>query len=192
MVTKPQIPRLFTPRAVILCCDMQGKLLEMTHGRAYTLAAARALCETSAALDVPMCVSEQYPKGLGHTSPDVLKHVPKSAPIFEKTSFSMIDTGKELDGPPESQTHAWLHTMPERNQVIIFGIEAHVCIQQTVLDLLENDYQVWVAADGVSSQRAIDREMALVYMKQCGAVISTSEASFLILSNEKSTQHSRL
>eukprot|EP00397_Hematodinium_sp_SG-2012_P046687 GEMP01052844.1.p1 GENE.GEMP01052844.1~~GEMP01052844.1.p1 ORF type:complete len:105 (+),score=25.64 GEMP01052844.1:227-541(+) len=104
----------------------------------------------------------------------------------------MIDTGKELDGPPESQTHAWLHTMPERNQVIIFGIEAHVCIQQTVLDLLENDYQVWVAADGVSSQRAIDREMALVYMKQCGAVISTSEASFLILSNEKSTQHSRL
>merc|ERR1739841_259983 len=100
---------------------------------------------------------------LQHTVAELdISSVKGVANVFEKTRFSMCTA--------EVMQH--LDSMKARKAAVIFGLETHVCVQQTVLDLLQRGYQVHVLADGVSSQRPTDREVAIERMRQSGAFIT--------------------
>ncbi|KAL4701883.1 hypothetical protein ACJJTC_016600 [Scirpophaga incertulas] len=100
--------------------------------------------------EVVKVANKMYPKGLGHTTQDI--NLTDAAMVFEKTRFSMFT--------PELQERL-KKDIPNLSSVVLFGIEAHVCIEQTVIDLLSEDYTVHVLADGVSSRSLMDRGLAL-------------------------------
>jgi nicotinamidase-related amidase len=122
------------------------------------------LLEAARILDVPRIVSEQYPKGLGHTAPEV--GLTDERPL-EKTVFS----APRADG----------FTLDGRDQAIVCGIETHVCVSQTVHDLLARGIEVHVPADAVGSRHDIDHERGLERMARAGAVVGTVEASLFEL-----------
>ncbi len=110
-------------------------------------------------LEVPRIVSEQYPKGLGHTAPEVSL---EDEPIVEKSVFSAARAeGFDLTG---------------RTQAIVCGIETHVCVSQTVHDLLDQGIEVHVPADAVGSRHQLDYERGLERLERAGAVVSTVES----------------
>jgi nicotinamidase-related amidase len=126
--------------------------------------AAGKLVQAARILDVPTIVSEQYPKGLGHTAPEV--GLDDERPI-EKTVFSAARAeGFDLGG---------------RSQAIVCGIETHVCVSQTVHDLLDRGVEVHVPADAVGSRHTIDYERGLERLERAGAVVTTVESSLFEL-----------
>jgi len=121
--------------------------------------ACAKLVEGARILGVPVLVTEQYPKGLGHTAPEV--GVGEQSPV-EKTVFSAARAeGFDLRG---------------RRQAIVCGIEAHVCVSQTVLDLLDDGVEVHVPADAVGSRHRSDYEVGLRRMDDAGAVLGSVES----------------
>lgn len=121
-------------------------------------------------LGVPIVVTEQYPKGLGHTAPEVGLN---GEVAIEKTVFSAVRAdGFDLQG---------------RDQALVCGIEAHVCVSQTVHDLLGEGIDVHVCADAVGSRHAVDREHALPRLEKAGAVVTTVEAALLELCERAGT-----
>ena len=150
--------RLHRDRAMLIVVDVQ----EGFRGYpafASVAGACATLLEAARILDVPRLVSEQYPKGLGHTAPEV--GVEEEEPI-EKTVFSAARADHfDLAG---------------RDQAIVCGIETHVCVSQTVHDLLDRNIEVHVPADAVGSRHAIDYERGLGRLERAGAVVSTVEA----------------
>jgi nicotinamidase-related amidase len=126
--------------------------------------ACRKLMQGARILGVPSVVSEQYPKGLGHTAPEV--GLEDEQPI-EKTVFSAARAdGFDLHG---------------RTQAVVCGIETHVCVSQTVHDLLGQGVEVHVPADAVGSRHELDYERGLERMERAGAVVSTVEAALFEL-----------
>jgi nicotinamidase-related amidase len=121
--------------------------------------ACAKLVQAARILDVPRVVSEQYPKGLGHTAPEVGL---TDEPRIEKTVFSAA----RAEG----------FDLGERNQAIVCGIETHVCVSQTVHDLLDRGVEVHVPADAVASRHLLDYERGLERLERAGAVVSTVEA----------------
>jgi nicotinamidase-related amidase len=122
------------------------------------------LVQAARTLELPRLISEQYPKGLGHTAPEVSLI---DEPIIEKTVFSAARAeGFDLHG---------------REQAIVCGIEAHVCVSQTVHDLLGKGIEVHVPADAVGSRHLIDYERGLQRLEGAGAIISTVEADLFEL-----------
>lgn len=134
-------------------------------------AATARLVEGATILGVPVIATEQYPKGLKHTAPEV--GLPDDVAPVEKTVFSAVRAeGFNLAG---------------RNQVLICGIEAHVCVAQTALDLLDRGNAVQVVTDAVGSRHAHDREVALTRLERAGAVLTTVEAALLELCERAGT-----
>jgi nicotinamidase-related amidase len=126
--------------------------------------ACAKLVRAARILDVPRVVSEQYPKGLGHTAPEV--GLEQERPI-EKSVFSAARAeGFDLAG---------------RDQAVVCGIEAHVCVSQTVLDLLERGVEVQVPADAVGSRHPLDYERGLERLERAGAVVTTVDATLFEL-----------
>ncbi len=126
--------------------------------------ACAKLVRAARILDVPRVVSEQYPKGLGHTAPEV--GLEGEIPL-EKSVFSAARAeGFDLAG---------------RDQALVCGIETHVCVSQTVLDLLERGVEVQVPADAVGSRHGIDYERGLERLERAGAVVTTVEAALFEL-----------
>ena len=126
--------------------------------------ACAKLVQAARILDVPRVVSEQYPKGLGHTAPEV--GLEGERPI-EKSVFSAARAeGFDLDG---------------RDQALVCGIETHVCVSQTVLDLLERGVEVQIPADAVGSRHEIDYARGLERLERAGAVVTTVEAALFEL-----------
>jgi nicotinamidase-related amidase len=122
------------------------------------------LMQAARILEVPRLVTEQYPKGLGRTAPEVGL---QDEPRIEKTVFSAARAeGFDLEG---------------REQAIVCGIEAHVCVSQTVHDLLGQGIEVHVPADAVGSRHDVDYNRGLERMERAGAVVSTVEASLFEL-----------
>jgi nicotinamidase-related amidase len=126
--------------------------------------ACAKLVQAARILDMPRVVSEQYPKGLGHTAPEV--GLEQETPI-EKSVFSAARAeGFDLGG---------------RGQAVVCGIETHVCVSQTVHDLLERGAEVHVPADAVGSRHEIDYERGLERLERAGAVVTTVEAALFEL-----------
>jgi nicotinamidase-related amidase len=158
----------------LLLIDMQERLLPaMAHAK-ETEARAAILIKAAKTLDVPIAASEQYPKGLGHTVP-ALKEEIGNAPVFEKTAFSCwrdATIKKHLIA-------AFEHGRP---QVLIAGVEAHVCVLQTAVDLAQAGFGVSVAADATSSRKEMSADLAVDRLRQNGvAVVNTEMAVFELL-----------
>ncbi|XP_041349042.1 isochorismatase domain-containing protein 1-like isoform X2 [Gigantopelta aegis] len=126
-------------------------------------------------LDIPLIVTEQYPKGLGSTVPEL--DINNAVAVFPKTKFSMV--------LPEVEEKLKSLCSGNVRHVVLFGIETHVCIQQTVIDLLDRTYEVHVVADGCSSRSQMDRLFALQRFQHSGATVTTSEAVLLQLVGDK-------
>eukprot|EP00667_Euglena_gracilis_P021933 EG_transcript_24209 len=168
--------RLLKSTTAFLLCDMQDRLLPRIFSADSVHWVNNYLLKASAILQCPVVVTEQYPKGLGHTVPTL--EVPPHAKVFTKTKFSML-TEEVGDVLKQQQIEA----------VVLFGIEAHVCVEQTALDLLRAGYQVYLPADGVSSQRALDRTVALDRMRHLGVHVSTSESILFELLGDATDPH---
>jgi len=126
---------------------------------------AAALIRGCHILAVPMLITQQYTKGLGETVPLIKNALGDFDPI-EKTAFSCC---KE-----ESFKDALYKT--DRKSIIVTGVEAHICVQQTVLELLEDEYSVYVVADCTGSRTETDYRIALRRMEQAGAILTTMES----------------
>lgn len=127
---------------------------------------AGLLVKAATALNVPVFVSEQYPQGLGNLEPDIAKLLPETAKRYEKTCFSVTGVDGFLDELSASG----------RKQVILAGIEAHVCVLQTAFLLLQAGYTVFVIADAVCSRHRESYETALERMRQGGVIVSDAES----------------
>jgi nicotinamidase-related amidase len=150
-------------RAALVVVDVQEGFRGYASFAGVAAACAR-LVRAARILQVPALVSEQYPKGLGHTAPEVGL---EGEPLIEKTVFSAARAdGFDLAG---------------RDQAIVCGIETHVCVGQTVHDLLERGVEVHVPADAVGSRHSLDYERGLERMQRAGAVVSTVEAALFEL-----------
>ncbi|HXG67811.1 MAG TPA: isochorismatase family protein, partial [Blastocatellia bacterium] len=116
-------------------------------------------------LEIPIIVTEQYPRGLKHTAQEIIPHLPPDSRTIEKICFSSCgadDFMAQLEG---------------RNvkQVIVCGIEAHICVTQTVVDLLLRGYEVHLLVDCITSRKRESKEVALARLTQAGAVPSNLE-----------------
>jgi len=125
------------------------------------------LVEGAKALGVPVVVSEQYPKGLGATVPEVADHLPEGAQPLEKVCFSATDA----DG----------FDLGIRDQVLLCGIETHVCVSQTAHHLLERGVQVHVARDAVSSRTKENKNLGLKKMEDSGVIVTSVETALFEL-----------
>jgi isochorismate hydrolase len=123
------------------------------------------MIETMREFNLPVLVSEQYPRGLGPTLPQVLACLPDGARPLEKLAFSCC---------AEPALAAQLAQLAGFD-LILCGMETHVCVLQTALDLLAGGRRVFVAADGVCSRTAANRQLGLELMQQAGAVIGSTE-----------------
>jgi len=143
------IPRLASAHSVLLVIDVQDKLLAKMQMAAPLVRNVGFLLDVAALLAVPARATEQYPKGLGPTTPELARRLPSDPPA--KTAFSAFGaSGFSND----------LRTLGRMNAVLT-GMETHVCVAQTAFDLLEAGYVVFVPLDAVASRFTIDYETAL-------------------------------
>lgn len=156
--------RFTAEHSALLVVDVQAKLLDRIDGRDAMLSNVVRLIKAAGLLDVPVLATEQYPQGLGPSVPEVSALIPNRA---EKTAFHCCAAA------PIMET---LHARGIR-KVTVVGIEAHVCVAQTALELLGMSIRVQVPADAVSSRHPFDREVALRRLELAGAVVTSTEAA---------------
>lgn len=147
----------------LLVVDLQEKLAPRIHQHDRVVANTVRLIQAAQALQIPVWATEQYPKGLGPTIPAIARLIPHRP---EKTTFSCCAAPELVEQ---------LHGRGVRH-VTLAGIEAHVCVAQTALELLDMGFIPQIAADAVSSRRAFDSDIALRRLQHAGAIISTTEA----------------
>ena len=164
-ISLPRTPELMSrDDTALLVVDVQEKLLPLILDRPQIVWNIRRLIDGARILGVEIGATEQYPQGLGPTT-DLLAERLDEIPT--KLRFSCGECGGVFRRFVESGRH----------KVLVVGIEAHVCVGQTVLDLLGNGYQVFVAVDAVGSRREIDYQTALRRMDSAGATLTTTEAA---------------
>jgi nicotinamidase-related amidase len=151
--------------AVLVVVDLQEKLLSAIAEKERVLRNGILLLRAARELELPVVLTTQYAKGLGPTVGDVLAEAPGLAPI-DKVAFGCFGSEEFL---------ARLAGFPGRDQLLVAGIESHICVAQTVLGALGEGYQVHVAADAVGSRAPADREVGLRRMERAGAVLSGTE-----------------
>ncbi|XP_069596821.1 isochorismatase domain-containing protein 2 [Ranitomeya imitator] len=163
-----RIGKLGQHSSVLFLCDMQEKFRHSISFFNQIVSVSARILQTAKILEIPVVVTEQYPRGLGLTVPELGTDGIKK---YTKTCFSMLT--------PEVEDE--LKSIPERRSVILCGIETQACIMSTTLDLLEKGFDVHVVADACSSRSQVDRFVALSRMKQSGAFLTTSEGVILQL-----------
>jgi len=157
--------RLTDDRTVLVVIDIQEKFRDLIHGSDEVISRSTRLIEFSSQLEIPVLVTEHYPRGLGGTVAPISEACQPFEPI-EKINFSCC-------GSPDFNRHL---DMAGRNQVILCGIESHVCVYQTAADLLRSGKQVIAAADAISSISAANRQLGLDAMRDLGVQILGTQA----------------
>jgi nicotinamidase-related amidase len=161
----PRSPELMSRRdSALLVVDVQGKLIGLIPGHQRIIWNIRRLIDGAKILSLPVAATEQYPQGLGPTTPELAERLGE---IPSKLAFS-------CGGCPQI-----FQDFQQRGvfKILVVGIEAHVCVQQTVLDLLADGFNVYVAVDAVGSRFDIDYQTALRRMDSSGATLTTTEAA---------------
>lgn len=151
----------------LLIVDMQDRILPVIHNSDLVLANCLQLVEGAQTLQVPVYATEQYPKGLGPTNAALARLLPDRLEKLRFSSAEVLNWGTAA----EDSTG--------RFRVVVAGIETHVCILQTVFDLLSAGFEVHVPADAVGSRAEANRQIALERMALGGAVITTTESVLL-------------
>jgi len=149
----------------LLVIDIQDRVHAVMRYRETVETNAIKLIRGCQLLHVPIFLTEQYPKGLGHTIASIRNALQAAVPL-QKMTFSCCGSAELMN------------VLQEKNirQVALLGIETHVCVLQTALDLLASQYQVHVVRDAISSRRELDHQTALQRLQQAGAIITTAEA----------------
>lgn len=150
--------------SALLVVDVQDKLLALIDRTQEVLTNIAFLLDVAKLLGLPVLATEQYPKGLGPTSKAIAERLPQ--PIPEKTAFSCCGA----DGFDEQCARLG------RTTLIVTGIESHVCIMQTVLDLLERGHRVVVPVDAIAARTRHDHDWAVHRLDRAGATLTTTEA----------------
>lgn len=156
----------------LLVVDLQERLLPVMEHRDRLLENVGKLVDGCKVIGVPVFYTEQYPKGLGHTEESIKAKIGEIE-VIEKMSFSCSGADNLFAAFREKNI----------SQVIVCGIESHVCVQQTAFDLAANNFQVNLAADAVSSRKEIDYETALARMRANGIEVTTVESILFELLN---------
>lgn len=147
----------------LLVIDIQERLTPVMKYKDQVIENTKILLEGAKEMDIPVLVTEQYPKGLGSTVEEIKDHLGE-AKIFAKKSFTAYidEVRRELKDL-------------NRNKIIIVGMESHVCVYQTTRDLLDHGYEVYIVNDGVASRTKANYLNGLEQMRCMGAVISNTE-----------------
>jgi nicotinamidase-related amidase len=166
-------PKLDADRAALVVIDVQEAFRKALPDFDDVAKGTAALIEGARAVGIPIVVTEQYSKGLGSTVPEVAERLPDDLEPIEKVVFSAAEAdGFDLDG---------------RDQALVCGIETHVCVNQSVLDLLDRDVEVHVARDAVGSRSAENKELGLHKVEQAGAVLTSVETALFELVRQAGT-----
>jgi nicotinamidase-related amidase len=159
--------RLDPARAALVVVDVQEAFRNAIPDFAAVAEGTAKLVQGAEAIGIPIVVTEQYPKGLGETVDEVSGHLPDSVTPLEKLCFSAAEAeGFDLAG---------------RDQALVCGIEAHVCVNQTVLDLLEDGVEVHVAEDAVGSRTPDNKRVGLHRAEAAGATLTSIETALFEL-----------
>ena len=159
--------KLDRDRAALVVVDIQEAFRKAVPEFDALARAAATLLEGAKALALPVVVTEQYPQGLGSTVPEIAEHLPAGVEPIDNVRFSAAAAeGFDLEG---------------RNQALVCGIEAHVCVKETVLDLLDAGVDVQVVTDGVGARSERDRELGLHRAERAGAVLTSVETALFEL-----------
>lgn len=172
----------------LFLCDLQEKFRPVIHEMDAAIDTSRLMLQASIELGLPVAVTEQYPRGLGHTVSELRRLMLPDHTVVEKVTFSMLCAGENEDPASTAAMEAF---MVEHNirKVLLCGVETHVCVLQTTLDLLAMGIDVTIIVDGVSSQRPTDRSVALDRLAKAGAVLSTAEATLFQLLGDAKAHH---
>ena len=154
-------------KSQLVVIDMQSKLLNvMTEDETQqVLRSTRILIKAASLLEVPVNVTEQYPHGLGHTHNSFTELLEENQ-VVEKTCFSCLG----------SSEFAGKITSNERKQIVICGIEAHICVLQTAMDFLNRGNDVFIVEDAVCSRQSANKQNALQRIQQAGGKITNMES----------------
>jgi nicotinamidase-related amidase len=159
--------KLDADRAALVVIDVQEAFRKAIPDFEQIAKATATLIEGAEAIGIPVLITEQYPKGLGETVPEVAEHLPEGARPVEKVVFSAAEAeGFDLEG---------------RDQALVCGIETHVCVNQTALDLLADGIDVQVAEDAVGSRTDENKRVGLHKMERAGAEITSVETALFEL-----------
>lgn len=151
--------------SLVLIIDVQEKLLNAVFNKEQVEKKSAIVAEAAKILGIPVVVTEQYPKGLGNTIPAVKDALAEDTEIFEKTAFSALNNEEILEAIKKHN----------KKQILIFGIETHICVSQTTAALRELGYDVSVIKDACGSRAEEEYLAGLERMKDNGAYIITTE-----------------
>jgi nicotinamidase-related amidase len=160
----PSVKRLKAESSVLIVVDVQDKLLVKIPTAATLVRNTAFLLDAARLLEIPVRATEQYPKGLGPTTPELARRLPQTLPA--KTAFSCCGAGTFLEE---------LEVLG-RKTIVLAGMETHVCVAQTALDLLHAGHHVFLPVDALAARASVDHDAALRRLEQAGAVPTTAEA----------------
>ncbi|PIF34217.1 nicotinamidase-related amidase [Flavobacterium sp. 9] len=155
--------KILPSNSTLLVIDVQEKLLPKIYENQEVMKNVIWAIDLAKTIGIPMLLTEHCPEKIG-TTPAIIREKFEEIDIVTKTYFSAFREGNLLE-----------HIQKERKQIIVAGTEAHICVQQTVLDFLELGYKVFILDSAVGTRNPIDKERALQRMQQNGAEIITKD-----------------
>jgi nicotinamidase-related amidase len=159
--------KLDPERATLVVIDVQEAFRKAVPTFDEVAATTATLVRGAAAIGVPIIATEQYPQGLGATVPEVAERLPSDVDPLDKVRFSAVEADR--------------FDLEDRDQAILCGVETHVCVMQTALDLLDRGVEVQVAADAVGSRIDENRRIGLDRMERAGATVTSVETALFEL-----------
>lgn len=172
----PSPMKLFRDKTLFLCVDIQERLLSAMQPELVQRLKKNSaiLLRGAAALGIPVLVSEQYKKGLGELPEDLALALPAGSPRLEKLAFSAYADAAIAKALVE-------HAAAGRTSVVVFGIETHICVYQTVRDLVHVGFAVHVPHDAVSSRDPENMRLGLILCERTGATVTSTETALFDL-----------
>jgi nicotinamidase-related amidase len=172
---------LAADNAVLLIIDIQEKFVPVVHESQHLIERTWVMIEAARLLNIPILVSEQYPKGLGHTVKRLKEALPEEAQVLEKSAFGCLGDIVIKDKLTDTG----------RKQVLVCGLEAHVCVNQTVHQLLDNGFEPHLIEDALASRDIKNKAIGLRKMEASGAVPSCTEMALFELMGHAKHPHFR-
>lgn len=177
-----KLPMFSQKNTLLIIVDMQERLLGKIENAAQLTGNALILIESCKILNLPVIFTEQYPEGIGPTSPGLLPSL-GNCPKISKRTFSCCRERLFMDAIEKIA----------RKQILIAGIETHICVMQTALDLMQKGYKVQIAADAVGSRAPANRETGLNRIRAAGAEITSVESAvFELLETSECPEFKRI
>lgn len=168
MISEQNRALLSPTDTALVVIDIQERLVPAMKKGSLVVWNTRRLIDGAKLFDVPVFVTEQYPQGLGQTMPELAAVLPENTPVFEKKAYSACLVPEFVDA---------LRSRESLGKVLLTGIESHVCVLQTALDLLALGYETHLVADAISSRFASDYDMALRRLESSGVMLTTTESA---------------